>query len=237
MKTEAIIFDKDGTLLDFDAFWISVSRDAVADVLNACGCTGISVDEILELLGVNDGVTSIEGVLCKGTYAQMGQIVCAYLDKHGYKTQPDAMVRLITDMYVKNVDAGEIVPTCPDLPQMMTRLKEKGLKLAVVTTDNREITLKCLTALGIAELMDIIYTDDGQMPTKPNSACLEDFCCRFGLRKENVVMVGDTLTDVAFANNAGISMIGVGKKAENREILRRYIDTVVPDISYLEAII
>ena len=33
MRADAIIFDKDGTLLDFDAYWVSVSDAAITSVL------------------------------------------------------------------------------------------------------------------------------------------------------------------------------------------------------------
>jgi len=32
MKTKAIIFDKDGTLLDFDGFWVTVSENAIGEI-------------------------------------------------------------------------------------------------------------------------------------------------------------------------------------------------------------
>ena len=80
----------------------------------------------------------------------------------------------------------------------------------------------------------VIYTDDGTIPTKPDSACAEDFCRRFDLEKERILMVGDTLTDVAFAKNAGISMIAVAKRKENRDLLLKHTDVVLPDVSYLE---
>jgi phosphoglycolate phosphatase len=234
VKYQAIIFDKDGTLIDFDAFWVNISTEAISDVLCSCGYVGISVEEILERYGVHNGETSVEGILCKGTYAQMGQIVCDVLKEHGYQPEADAIIKLVTDMHIKHMDAGKVVSTCPDLPGVMKRLKVLGLKLAVVTTDNRQMTMKCLSELGVTEFFDVIYTDDGTIPTKPDSACAEDFCRRFDLEKERILMVGDTLTDVAFAKNTGISMIAVAKRKENRDLLLKHTDVVLPDVSYLE---
>ena len=46
-------------------------------------------------------------------------------------------------------------------------------------------------------------------------------------------MIGDTMTDVEFAKNAGIAFVGVGKVQKNRNVIAPYADAVIPDISYL----
>ena len=33
MNTKAVIFDKDGTLLDFDSFWVEISYNAIREIL------------------------------------------------------------------------------------------------------------------------------------------------------------------------------------------------------------
>ena len=68
MKADAVIFDKDGTLIDFDAFWISVTVNALTKLLKEFNIDQNMVNDILPLLGVKDGKTDIDGVLCKGTY-------------------------------------------------------------------------------------------------------------------------------------------------------------------------
>lgn len=237
MKTDAIIFDKDGTLIDFDAFWVPVSIKAIGFILDRLGIDRTPCDEILEAFGVHEGITSINGVLCKGTYEQMGQIVYGILCKHGYHGSSDEVIRILVEAYNESTDAGLVKPTCKDLAESLTELKGMGKRLAVVTTDNSEITLKCLKVLGILELFDKIYTDDGINPTKPDPFCVYDFCERFGIEKGGVVMVGDTMTDVKFAKNAGISVIGLAKADINRDILIGEADAVISEISQLSGII
>lgn len=237
MNVDAIIFDKDGTLIDFDAFWVTVSTKALEDVLRHVGREDIPVCKLLVALGVHNGVTDINGALCKGTYEEMGQIVHDILNKCGCTISCDEVVQLVIDAYNRNADSGDIKPTCPDLADVLITLKKQNKKLAVVTTDNVEITDKCLIKLGIKELFDKIYTDDGKTPTKPDPHCAIDFANLVGVKKERLVMVGDTMTDMNFAKNAGIASIGIAKTDRNRAVLEPYADVVISKISHLANII
>ena len=229
MIAEAVIFDKDGTLIDFDAFWVSVSVKAIEKVLDKLDMRCVPVTEILEAFGVHDAITDIEGVLCKGTYEQLGQIAYEILKKYGCTASCDEVTGMVIGAFNDNTDAGIVKPTSPQLADVLSVLKHRGKKLAVVTTDNEIITRKCLKVLGVEALFDAIYTDDGIHPTKPDPYCVYDICERFSLDKSRVVMVGDTMTDVRFAKNAGISVIGIAKTEKNKQILAPYADAVVPD--------
>lgn len=231
MYADAIIFDKDGTLLDLEAFWVPVSVKAIKDALRQLGMEEVPADRIFEAFGVHDGVADINGVLCKGTYQQMGQIVYDILTEYGCRISCDEVVRVIVEAYNKNSNEGQIKPTSADLVNVLTELKKQNKKLAVVTTDNAQITRKCLEKLGVYELFDKIYTDDGKTPTKPDPYCVADFCRLTGVKKELVVMVGDTMTDIHFAKNAGIAVIGIAKTDRNRQILATHADAVIPDLS------
>ena len=60
MHADLIIFDKDGTLMDFDAYWVTVSRTAIDRILSRMGRTDIPMETILSALGVKNGRTDIE---------------------------------------------------------------------------------------------------------------------------------------------------------------------------------
>ena len=233
MKAEAIIFDKDGTLLDFDAFWISVTVKALEDVFQVLSLDDSHLPEIMEALGVRNGVTDMDGALCKGTYEEIGHIVYDVLSRYGCPASKDAVADMVLSSYNQNVDAGQILPTCAKLQEVLTTLKEQGMILALVTTDNPLITEKCLKALSIYPLFDRIYTDDGKTPTKPNPYCANALCELFGLDKRKVVMVGDTLTDMRFAKNAGIAAVGLARTEKNAVVLSTMADAIIDDMTQL----
>ncbi|MBE5873722.1 MAG: HAD family hydrolase [Lachnospiraceae bacterium] len=237
MKTQAIIFDKDGTLLDFDLLWLPISYKAIEDVLVAVKQKPDLTDEMLSVLGVKNNITSINGVLCKGTYNQMGQAIYKVLEKYRCDITEEEAVRLTIDAYHRNSEVGMVKPACENIFDVLSKLKQLGIKLAVVTTDDAVVTKRCLETLGIDTLFDVVYTDDGKYPAKPDAYCIHDFCKKTGLSKSEVVMVGDTLTDVCFARNGGIKIIGVAKSNENRCILEKQADVVIPDISHVLEVI
>lgn len=234
MNIQAIIFDKDGTLIKFDSFWIEVSRCAAKDILRLLGRDDIPVGKLLEALGVAGDTADIDGLLCKGTYEQIALAMGTVLREFGVDISDEEIVKMTFSAYNENTSAGKIEPVCEDIRGVLKRLKNGGRKLAVVTTDDSQITHKCLAALGIEDLFDRIYTDNGINPVKPSPECALKFLSEFHISAQNAVMVGDTMTDIRFARNAGISVIGVGG---SRERLKPYADAVIPDISHLLGVI
>lgn len=233
MTTKAIIFDKDGTLLDFDAFWLTVSENAIAEILKEIKMPNVPLEEILSALGVKNNITDINGVLCSGTYSQIVQEMYNILIKYGCDCTIDEIEKITIDAYQRNSDKGIIKPTCDNFCNVITNLKNMGIKLAVATTDNPVVTQKCLQSLNADKFFDIVYTDDGNLPVKPDPYCIHNLCERYGLTTSDVIMVGDTVTDMNFAKNGGIKAIGVAKSENNKAILENYAYTVIPDISYI----
>ena len=233
INVDAVIFDKDGTLLDFDAFWVAVSVKALENVLQELRVKKDLLLEILESLGVHNGVTDVNGILCQGTYQQISEIVYKVLINNDYQVPFTSVAEMVVSSYEQNVGQGEIKPTCADLNDVLKTLKTWNKRLAVVTTDNAPITQKCLKGLGIEGMFDRIYTDNGKNPPKPNAYSALEFCKEYNIKKECVVMVGDTLTDVEFARNAGIRMIGFAKDNKNKEFLLKHTNIVISELSQL----
>lgn len=229
MDIQAIIFDKDGTLLSFDDFWVTVSVCAIKEILAKLHRSDIPVEKLLGAIGVKEGKASPDGLLCKGTYAQIGVAINKVLQGCGAAVSDSEIINMTEDAYIRNADFGAVRPTCDNLRSVLERLKKENIRLFVVTTDNPEITHKCLFELGIEDLFDGIFTDDGNMPVKPNPQCARTISESFSIPPEKMIMVGDTVTDIKFARNAGISVILVGKAGESAKLA----DYFLPDVSHI----
>ena len=230
---KAIIFDKDGTLIDFDAVWVPISYFAIKEFLRRINKEDVAVEKILSVFGIENGVTDINGIICKGTYALMGQAIYDFLKEDGFEYTVKEITEIMIECYHNNMQHGDIKPTVANITEILGELKDRGIKLAVVTTDDAYITEKCLKAIDVYDYFDFIYTDDGKNPTKPDPYYINKFCEDSGIEKSEILMVGDTQTDVLFAKNSGVKFMGVAKTENNKAVLSKIADTVANGLSYL----
>lgn len=209
---KAIIYDKDGTLMRFDDFWIPVAQEAIKEIVerntNAETDTVLKIAaEIGESIGIFNDTVDPKGVLCGGTYAQFAEAVTEVLNKFGFNAYIDR--KEVEQAVSDNTDKGVILPACENLRAKLEKACEQAA-LFVATTDDRVITEFCLKKLGISDLFDGIYCDDNGIPHKPDPFAANEIAKKIGAAKNEIIMIGDTNTDKRFADNAGIGFVFVG---------------------------
>ena len=59
MNIKGMIFDKDGTLMDFASFWIPVAENAVKNILEMVGGDFSLSDKMLSSIGAYSGIRGI----------------------------------------------------------------------------------------------------------------------------------------------------------------------------------
>ncbi len=229
---KGLIFDKDGTLLDYEAFWLPVARHAVHTLLEQNQVQHADAEALLRRIGAYDGIA---GVLCYGTYTMITEVLNAGFTETGN----DAVftTEAVAGAFHDSVGCGEIRAACDDIVSVMEDLQKRGMTIALVTSDNRCLTELSLAELGIRDRFDVVYTDDGEHPAKPDPYYLHAFCHAYGFSPEEVLMIGDTMTDMCFAENGGVRAVGVAKREAEAAILSPKAYTVLPDISHVPALL
>lgn len=236
-NTKAILFDKDGTLLEFDPFWIAVSEFAIEQILTEFSLSLSLKGDCLKSIGLDDGVVDVDGVLCKGTYGQVASAIYSVLSKDGFSVDQKEFERVCVKAFHQNIEKGVVLPTSKKLVQTLKTLKDAGVVLAVVTSDDAHTTEICLKGLGIYELFDKIYTDDGVHPHKPDPYYLNCFLKEYPFDKSQVYMVGDTLSDTTFAINGNIKSVAIAKTPQAKALVQSTATFVVSDFSEILQVI
>ena len=219
---KAIIYDKDGTLMQFDAFWIPVAQAAIRSILekytDARGEKAIKVaGEIETEIGILNGVIDPKGVLCGGTYSQFAEIVDLVFKKSDVNAVIDRVA--VERAVEENIEKGVILPTCDDLRFKLEKAR-KTARIFVVTTDCGAVAEYCLKKLGIFVFFFAVFCDDGETPCKPDPFAANEIARELSVEKNELFVVGDTETDKCFADNAGVDFVFVGKEGAIKEKLK-----------------
>ena len=232
MKIKAVVFDKDGTLVDFAAYWKEVATFAAKKMFPALGVENPDIEEHLSELGLSSGGVDISGALPRGDHAAMASLIYEFAKRSGSKANFDEAVRAFAEAYGREAkESGTVRPTTERLAELIAQIKNRGIIVALITSDEPSGAEVCLQKLGVIGEFDELLAYDGVTPAKPDPAFMLKLCEKYGISPREVVMVGDTETDMLFAKNSGSFAIGLSKAKRNSEILfSAGADAVISDL-------
>ena len=228
---DLLVFDKDGTLIEFHLMW------------------GRWVDQLAARLEAVTGLT-----LRQGLYALLGaDAATGLVHAHGLlAATPMSRIRTAVEAFVADAGAGaeragtavDAAWDAPDpvalarpvteLGPLLARLRGRVPLFAIATSDDRDPTLRTLAALGIAdEFADLACADDG-IPNKPAPDPVLRLCERLRVPPGRTAVVGDSPADLRMGRAAGVArtiavLTGVGDAAT----LEPLADVVLPSIAEL----
>ncbi len=96
-----------------------------------------------------------------------------------------------------------------DVIHTLEQLKEAGFALAVVTNKNRDFTLPLIDKLGIASFFELVISGDDVTVKKPDPEALNRVVEHFGIKVNELLMVGDSENDIIAAHRAGCDAVAI----------------------------
>jgi len=232
-----VVFDKDGTLLDFDVMWGNLLVGTV-EALTAPIVRGqVVAADMYAALGYDPQRrwTNPHSPWAMGTTEQGLTILAAALYRHG---QPwhvaEAAVRDAWREMSAPAALPRLVRPTADLTALFSALRRAGIRVAVDTTDDRSATEATLSLLNIGHLVDSIVCGDDDLPGKPAPERLLATCQLLGVQVARTAMVGDTVFDLLMGRQAGAGLVvGVLTGASDRATLAAHADVVLNSIAEL----
>jgi HAD superfamily hydrolase (TIGR01509 family) len=92
--------------------------------------------------------------------------------------------------------------------------KLNGYKKAIITNTPKDCTIQILKKFDIGKYFDLIITSDDVKSAKPDPEIILKACKMLNVKPKDVVLVGDTDSDVKAGNKAGCPVIGLRIKAD-----------------------
>ncbi len=232
MRYRGILFDKDGTLLDFNRTWLPVYLFAAREF------SGGDDDLAGSLLSSHGFVPEqnrfIGGsLLAAGNNRQIAESWARDLD------QVDRVESIALRLNEIFRELGATEATAVDeLAATLKVLKQSGHRLGVATADSYQGILNTLRSFDVLHEFDFLAGYDSGHGVKPEAGMVLAFCEQMEFAVEAVVVVGDNRHDIEMGRNAGAGLcVGVLTGTSTRAELESIADVVLDDISALPAIL
>ncbi|MEX1662932.1 HAD family hydrolase [Thioclava sp. 15-R06ZXC-3] len=221
-KVRAILFDKDGTLFDFDATWGVWACAQLAELARDEAHLNELADAIaFDLVQARFDPAS---PIIAGTVAQAADLLLPLLPG---RERAELIVQL--DQAAQDVPLVAPVPLAPYLSD----LRAQGLRLGICTNDSEGTARAHAGQAGVLALFDVIIGYDSGHGGKPTPRPLLAFADQLGLDPATVVMVGDSLHDLHAARAAGMRAVAVLTGPAKHDELAPEADVVLADIGAL----
>ncbi len=187
MIFEAVLFDLDGTLIDT----LEDIGDAVNRALSKKSFPTHDISTYRKFVG--DGSrTLMERALPK---------------EHRNDKNIDACLKEYVEDYSRNYNVKSKLYFA--IPNLLDRLKAKGVKLAILSNKPDAMTKTCVNAFLSKWDFDVVFGERDSVPRKPNPQGALEISKKMSIPPSNFLYLGDTATDMKTAVSAGMFPVGV----------------------------
>ena len=210
---EWILFDKDGTLIEFDKSWEKIGIRLVDKLLDTFPVHDKEVAH--RQLGILDDKIVPDSVMGSGS---LGEMIKSFDDVTGQDTS-----EWTRNTSQELVDSREPENHWKDGDyDTIVALRQDGYKIGIVTSDTNKGVTQFLEATQSKDLFDLVISTETHAEEKPSPKVLDPLFEAYDVKPEQVVIVGDTANDMKTAINAhlGLSigvLTGIAKREELHE--------------------
>lgn len=220
-----IIFDKDGTLLDFKETWLRIFREVINSILNKTNNNINLPKKLQNALGIDLDKWHIDGngPLAMGTSFEVNTLMsgCIYSEGLKWNDAVEIVLKTVDEVLTGKARTENLVPTKGSI-ELLKLAKQRGFMTALATNDDTDHAKEDMEAIGAAPYLDIIIGADSVANTKPAPDMIFHICGKLGVKPEDSIMIGDTLMDAIMGLNAGVKLnIAIAEIVSAEELLTK----------------
>ena len=232
-ETELVIFDKDGTLLDFKETWIDIIQELVDKIDTYQPMTGSLRERIEHALGIYLDKREVDGYgpLAMGTFSECNALIAYCLYREGQRwDKAQSIVEIVGKQVFGPATRKQRVKAAPGALVLLKALKSRGIVTAVATNDKESDARLDMDLIGASPYIDLVVGADSVENAKPAPDMVNKICSSLGKTSQRSIVVGDTIMDALLGKNAGVMLtIGVSGIVEP-DVLTEHADVVISSL-------
>jgi phosphoglycolate phosphatase len=234
-QCRALLFDKDGTIINFRLMWLGWCRE----IINALEITysATLVEKNLSAWGVDLALGHIapDGYLAIGTTKELQHSLAGRLSAEGFTTdKTEADVYAAMQHAYHTVEEKKMIRAIPGVDTTIRELQNRGYLLAIVTTDDTQKAVDNLRTMGLESSFKLVLGCDRVANCKPAPDLTLEACRLLGVKPAEVAVIGDTLADVRMGKAARVACcIGVASGVTFPESLVEEADLVLESVAQM----
>jgi len=229
MAIRGILFDKDGTIIDYWRTWVPINREAA--LFAARGDKAVA-DHLLRLGGHDPATDRITPgtALAVGDYNDIAQAFAA----HPGVAAASELAAGIERIFQRG--GAQHSALIPGVRETVQELKRRGFRLGLATNDSIGGLKASLAPHRILDFFDFATGCDSGHGAKPGPGMALAFCEAVGIAPQEAAMVGDAVHDLAMGRAAGVGLnVGVLSGTSGREDLEDFADLILDSINDMPA--
>jgi len=223
-----ILFDKDGTLLDFMQMWgawATVLITMLDEHLTALGKEPIG--ERKESLGLISDQTGMiigydkAGPIAMGTEEEVTALLAWHLYTAGIPwNEATVLVRRYNKTAMQKLEQDRRAMPLPGLREFLKACHESGMKMAVVTSDTTHKAEKHLDWMGLRSYFPVVIGRDKVTRGKPDPEMALLAMQELSLAPQQCIVIGDSNGDMVMGKQAGaLCSIGIAPDGDGEGYL------------------
>jgi phosphoglycolate phosphatase len=224
-KIRGVLFDKDGTLFDFNATWGNWTQRLIE---NETAGDATRRDELAEVLGYD---------LVAGAFLPGSIVIAETVETLARHVLPFSAVGDLETLIKRMNTLSETAPQVEATPlrPFAEALRAMDMKVGLATNDSEAAARAHLAKADVLEAFDFVAGYDSGHGAKPAPGPLLAFGRTVGLEPQDCAMIGDSLHDLHAGRAAGFTTVGVLTGPARREALEPHADVVLNSIAELPA--
>lgn len=226
-----VIFDKDGTLIDFNFMWASWVVELAQRLERAANVS--LAGELFAAMGYDPARHSViaGSPLAAHSIANLYQLTARVV--HNVGLSPEAALRATNEAWFVP-DPIRMARPLADLPKLFSALRAREILIGIATSDDRKSTVETLRALGIFEMVDALVSADDGLPNKPAPDMLLRVCDELHVAPASSVMIGDSVADMQAARAAGMALrVAVLSGVSSRAQIEKDAEVILENVQDL----